>query len=295
MDRKLFGKVIQRKEGVCIVETLLILSVAAFHFAIVSWRVRTDQFVSDPQGLRGGFKESREILFAVREAVGELKSIIRLNTLHLDASASIPLYQATQEVGGGVSRLLWISPEETKAGILVNGSILEQSQLRVCNTPPGHYLHIHLDPLTWVIHLLVGFWRIPLFLFLFRKHTHPPHHPEQALRSAGIAPLAEPTPQLYHTKIRISSPHISDELQFLICMLVRMTVWPPGSASQGFHTSVPSGPPEVDIGPSTVIFSAGLADTVFFSVLHQGLPICHVLCYTLAHEGCGPLSLVGVW
>ena len=32
------------------------------------------------------------------------------------------------------------------------------------------------------------------------------------------------------------------------------------------------------------------ADAIFFCVLHQGLPILHVLCYTLAHEGYGLLS-----
>ena len=43
-------------------------------------------------------------------------------------------------------------------------------------------------------------------------------------------------------------------------------------------------------GCALVVLSAGTADAVFLRVLHQGLPIRHVLCYTLAHEGYGPLS-----
>ena len=49
----------------------------------------------------------------------------------------------------------------------------------------------------------------------------------------------------------------------------------------------PAGLPEVDVRPAFVILPAGTADAVFFRVLHQGLPICHVLCYTFAHEGYG--------
>lgn len=38
--------------------------------------------------------------------------------------------------------------------------------------------------------------------------------------------------------------------------------------------------------PASAVFPAGAADTVFLRVFHEGSPICHVLCYTLAHEGC---------
>ena len=38
------------------------------------------------------------------------------------------------------------------------------------------------------------------------------------------------------------------------------------------------------------IFPTGAADAVFFCVLHERLPVCHVLCYTLVHERYGLLS-----
>jgi hypothetical protein len=43
-----------------------------------------------------------------------------------------------------------------------------------------------------------------------------------------------------------------------------------------------------------IVFMAGDGTVypVFLSILHQEFPICHVLCYTFAHEGCGLLSVV---
>lgn len=54
--------------------------------------------------------------------------------------------------------------------------------------------------------------------------------------------------------------------------------------------TVPALLPEVDVRPALVVLPAGAADAVLLCVLHQGLPICHVLCYTLAHEEYGLLS-----
>ena len=86
--------------------------------------------------------------------------------------------------------------------------------------------------------------------------------------------------------------HIPDQLQFSFCVLIGMAVGFAGLAGQGCHTPIPAGLPEVDIGPAFVVFPAGAADAIFLCVLHQGLPIRHVLCYTLAHEGCGLLSVL---
>ena len=54
-----------------------------------------------------------------------------------------------------------------------------------------------------------------------------------------------------------------------------------GLAGQRFHTSIPARLPKVDIRPAFVIFPAGPAYAIFRRILHEGLPIPHVLCYTL--------------
>ena len=65
---------------------------------------------------------------------------------------------------------------------------------------------------------------------------------------------------------------------------------PPGLTGQGCRTSIPALLPEVAIRPALVVFPTGAADAVFFCVLHERLPVCHVLCYTLVHERYGLLS-----
>ena len=168
VDSKLHCKVIQREKAAAGVKAFLILAVAALHFTVVARRIGADELVADTQLCGGGLKQSREIPLAVGKTVGELKSIVSLDTLHPDASAGIPLPQLFQEIGGGVSRLLGVGSREAQAGELANSRILEQAKLLVCNTPAGHYFHIHLDPLAGIGHLLV---RLGNILWIKRLHS----------------------------------------------------------------------------------------------------------------------------
>ena len=59
---------------------------------------------------------------------------------------------------------------------------------------------------------------------------------------------------------------------------------------EGCSVSVPALPPEVNVRPAFVVLAAGAAYTVLLRVFHQRLPVFHVLCYTLFHEGYGFLS-----
>ena len=70
------------------VKTLLILPVAAFHLAVVPGRIGTDQFM--PISQLGGrhLKQRRQVTFAAGKTVGKLKAVVRLDTLHLIASAT---------------------------------------------------------------------------------------------------------------------------------------------------------------------------------------------------------------
>ena len=149
--------------------------------------------------------------------------------------------------------MLRIGSQEAKPCELINGGVLEQAQLRVRNTPAGHYFHIYLYPLTGIGHLLVGLGFIGRLLLRLRKQAQLPHDPEQALRPAGIAPLPQAVPQFHHAQVWASLP-------------------------------------KVDVRSALVVLPVGAADAIFLCVFHQGLPVCHVLCYTLTHEGYGPLS-----
>ena len=73
-------------------------------------------------------------------------------------------------------------------------------------------------------------------------------------------------------------------------MRVWVAVWLCGLTVEGCITSVQALPPEADVLTAFVVLAAGAAYTVLLRVFHQRLPVFHVLCYTLFHEGYGFLS-----
>lgn len=288
MNSELFGEVIQGVKTVARVKAFLVLPVAALHFSVVTGCVGADEFVPDAQFDGSGLKQRGQISLAVGKAVGEFNAIVGLDTLHPDAPAGVPLDQPFQKICGGIGGLLRVGSQEAQACKLINGGVLEQAQLRVRNAPAGYYFHIHLNTLARISHLFVRLGFIRFFLLGSRKQAQLSHDPEQAFRAAGIATFPQPVPQLHHTQIRVAATHIPDQFQLRLRMLVGMAVGTSGLTGQRCHTSIPAGLPEVDVRPALVVFPAGTADAVFFCVFHQGLPICHVLCYTRAHEGYGP-------
>ena len=211
MDSELLGEVNEGVETVTGVKALLVLPVAALHLAVVARRVGTDELVADPQLGGCGLKQGRQLPLAVGEAVGELKSIVSLDAFHADSSARIPLEQLFQKVSGGKGGLLRVSSQEAQACELINSSVLVQAQLRVCDTAAGNHLHIYLNPLAGIGHLLVGLWLVGRFLLFGWEQPQLSHYPEQALRAAGVAALPQPVPQLHHTQIWIAAAHIPDQ------------------------------------------------------------------------------------
>lgn len=90
MRSELRTKIGEGEETVGVIETLLILAVTAFHFAIVSWRIGADQFVANPEACSRLLKKSWQVFFAVGETVGKLKAIVSLNALYPNAPAFEP-------------------------------------------------------------------------------------------------------------------------------------------------------------------------------------------------------------
>ena len=120
--------------------------------------------------------------------------------------------------------MLRIGRQEPQTGELVDGGVLEQSKLRICDTGSGNHLHIHLNALTGVGHLLIKLWFVCFFRLFWRKHTHFTHNTEQALRTMGVGPLPQPVPQLDHAEVRISAAHVANEFQLGLRVLVWMAV-----------------------------------------------------------------------
>ena len=122
MDSELHCKVIQGIKAAAGVKAFLILAVAALRFAVVARCIGADELVSDTQLGGGGLKQCGKIPFAVGEAIGKFKAVIRLDTFHADSSTGVPLEQLFQKICGGTGGLLWVSGQEAEAGKLVNSS-----------------------------------------------------------------------------------------------------------------------------------------------------------------------------
>lgn len=153
-------------------------------------------------------------------------------------------------------------------------------------------LDINLYPLSRIGHLLIRLWLIG---FRFGHGGRQPEFAQdakQTLQTAGISPLSKPVPQLRQAQFRVSAAHVPDELEFLRCMLVGVVTGPAGLTRQRLYRAVPACFLEINIRPGSIILSAGPPNAVLLCVFHQGLPVRHVLCYILAHKGCGLLSLL---
>ena len=268
MDHKLLCEIVQRIECVAGIEAFLVLTVAALHLTVVPRGIRANQLMLDAQLSSRPLKQRRQIAFTVGKTVGELGTVVRLDTLHLDPAARIPRGQSAKEISRRIGGLLRIGGEKAQARELVDGGVLEQPKLRIRDALARHDLHIYLHALSGTGHLLVRLGFVCIFRLFGRKQPHFTHDTEQTLRATGVAALPQTVPEFDHTQGWIPAAHVTDELQLGLCVLVGMAVGPSGLAGQGCHTTIPALLPEVDVRPALVVLPAGAADAVFFCVLH---------------------------
>lgn len=93
VNGKLFVEIFEGKERVAGIEPLLVLAVAALDLAVVAGRVGANELVADAQLGGGLLKQCRQIPLAVGKPVGEFKTVVRLDTFHIDPTACIPCGQ----------------------------------------------------------------------------------------------------------------------------------------------------------------------------------------------------------
>ena len=73
----------------------------------------------------------------------------------------------------------------------------------------------------------------------------------------------------------------TNQLQFLLCMLVGMAVRPAGLLGKRLHAVVIALHPKVDVRTTLVVLPAGAGYAVFFGVSHHRVSALCVLCYTV--------------
>lgn len=190
---------------------VLILPMDALDLAVVSGRVGADELMPDARTLYGGLKQGGQIAAGVGEAVGELKAVVSLDALDLNAAAFQPGSSPEQKVGEGISGLLLIGPQETQTGELADSSVLEQPQLRVGDAGSGNNLDVYLHTLAKTGHLLIGFGMIGRLLFGLRGQAELAQDTEQALRPPGVTSFLQPKPEFRESRVWISTAHIPDK------------------------------------------------------------------------------------
>ena len=70
-----------------VIEALLVLSMTAFHLSVVPGRIGADELVANSQLSDRCLKEGFQIALAAGKTIGELKTVIGLDTLNSNAFA----------------------------------------------------------------------------------------------------------------------------------------------------------------------------------------------------------------
>lgn len=250
------------------IEAFIVFPVAAFHFAIVSRRIRPDQLMADAVPLQMVLKEGRLVPVGGK-AVGELCAIVRLYALNGEGEGFEEMFH---KEGGGIGAVFFKGLHKTPSGILVNSSILEETfanDAAVDKTGGGDKLHIDLEALTGIVHLLI---RLRDILGVRGMDSHDALFFEETVEAgdgAGVAALGELYPEHDKAGIRVTPAHIEDEFGFLRGMLVRVVVGSSGAVAEGLDRAVIAAFPAVDILPVGLIFDGSFRDPKFISIVEE--------------------------
>lgn len=150
----------ERKELVGSVEIFIVFTVAALDLAIVSWSIGADELVVDAELGEGVFKEGRFALFTLNKAIGKLRTVVSLNAFNEKREFFDTM---ADELGRGIGTVFQKGFEVTEATELIEESVLVKPALFSSlphKTGCGDELHVDLDALAGILHLLVRLWDI---------------------------------------------------------------------------------------------------------------------------------------
>ncbi len=170
---------------------------------------------------------------------------------------------------------------------LIDGGVLEElfsNDPTVFQAGRGNELHIDLNPLPRVSHLLIRLWDIFRIGRMNRHDTLFFEKPVKTGDEAGITTLQE-----FHQKnneggIRVTPAQIGNEFDFIWSMLIGMMVWAPGTVTQRVQGAIEASFPTVNILPVSFVFYGSLGNAKFIGVGNQRQTVSHILCYTVHAE-----------
>lgn len=205
------------------IEPFIVFPMAAFHFSVMSGRIRPDQLVLDAVAFQMYLKEGGLVLVGSK-AVGKLWPVVRLDAFNGNREC---FHQVFHEHGGGISAVFLKCLHKPPSGVFVNGSVLEEmftDNLAVDEAGRGDELHIDLDTLSRVIHLLIGLWDIFRVRRMDSHNALSAEEPVKAGNGAGVAALGEFDPENDKSGMRVAPAHVRDESDLIWGMLVRVVV-----------------------------------------------------------------------
>ena len=204
------------------------------------------------------------------KTVGKFSAVIRLDALN---GAGEGFHKMFHKQGGGIGVMFLKGFHKAPPGILIHGSILEETlpnHLTVYQAGGRDKFHIYLDTLAGVAHLLVG----PRDILGVRgMGSHDAPFFEETVQpgdGAGVATLHELDPENNEASMGVAPAHIGNGPDFFRGMLVRVVVWPPGTVTQGFNGAVITAFPAVDILPVSLVLDSGFGNPIFVSILNKG-------------------------
>ena len=194
-------------ETVRSIKFFVVFTVTAFHFAVVPWGIGTDELVADAKLFQLQFKERGFIGAFRQEAVGKLGAVVRLNTFN---EVRELLHNMSQEDGRGIGAVFLKRLNIPKPAVLVQESILKPlcGLLLIHNASLRDELHIDLNTLTGILHLLIGFGDI---LGVRQFYGHSSVFSQATIQPgnrSGVTSLPELDPQHNDPGVRIAAAHV---------------------------------------------------------------------------------------
>lgn len=216
-------EVSEREELVRSVEILIVFAVAALNLAVVARRIRADELMPDTELGKSLLKECRTVGFGAVQPVGELGTVVGLDTFN---GVREFRNNMTKEYAGRVGAVFLKGFEIAETGKLIDegvlvellsGGITDQASRR-------DKLDIDLPALSGIGHLLIWLGNI---LGIRQLHGHLTAFAQKSVKTrdgSGIPSLPELNPKHHQTCVGVPAAHIVDELDFFRPVLVRVMV-----------------------------------------------------------------------
>jgi len=158
--------------------------------------------------------------------------------------------------------------KDPETAIFVNSGILIKLLSRSISHQAGirDIFNVNLNALARVLHLFVGFGDI-LGIWQFYCHLAASgKHSIQARYRSAVASLTQLDPEYNKTGIWISAPHITDQLQLSLGVLIGVAVRSMGSVCQRLQRPIVAFEPAIDILAVRVVTNCRLCDSVLLCI-----------------------------